>query len=76
MTRCRRCTADIFFAQTATGKKIPMDARPVPGMFRVFRGGAGERTVEAVKVYRSHFATCPDADHFRAGENTDTGGTA
>lgn len=70
--KCRACDADIFFAPTAAGKSVPLDAKPVEngnyflddgGIARVI--GKGQFTLVARELYLSHFATCPDAQRFR-----------
>ena len=58
LRKCSSCDASIIFAKTAAGKKIPLDATPVPGLFVILDGGVA---ISAREVYRSHFATCPHA---------------
>lgn len=47
---------------------MPLDAEPVEagtrGLF-VLTGDQHDEAVSASKVYRSHFATCPDAAEHR-----------
>ena len=66
MSECRSCGAEIEWAKTAAGKRIPLDAESViegnielseGGMVRVVRNGSGDRV--------SHFATCPNAKEHR-----------
>jgi hypothetical protein len=47
--------------KTTTGKRMPLDARPVPGLFRIY----GDTATHIADAYTSHFATCPDADFHR-----------
>jgi hypothetical protein len=69
--RCRSCGAPILWALTDRGKRIPLDELPLaaipPGSFVV--SGTGDElrasTVAPVPLYRSHFATCPNADEHR-----------
>lgn len=66
--RCRTCGAPIIWARSArTGRPMPLDARPTTaGTFVIVQGSIamyspgtpGDR-------YRSHFASCPDADKHR-----------
>lgn len=63
MALCRKCKAHIIFARTENGKTAPFDAKPQT-FFTIFNNGYGNEA-RSVKVYTSHFATCPEADHFR-----------
>jgi hypothetical protein len=55
IARCRSCNAQIVWFKTSSGSNMPVD----------------ESTVEADDValdltrHKSHFATCPNADHHR-----------
>lgn len=60
-TTCRSCKAPIFWTMTEDRKRMPMDAKPVPGMFAV---NAHDLATKA-NVFQSHFATCPNADAHR-----------
>ena len=72
-SRCKSCDAAILWAVSAvTGKRMPLDADPVPdgnllldaeGKIHVLTADAA--TVPGVKRYVSHFATCPQADDWR-----------
>lgn len=53
--RCASCKAPIYWIEMRGGKKMPVD---YPGESRVWFGCV-------VKVYTSHFATCPNADKHR-----------
>lgn len=65
MSKCRGCGAEIIWAVTETGKRIPLDAKDE----RRFIVGVGkvDGQVEALlcKTYQTHFATCPRATEFR-----------
>ena len=78
MIACRACHAEIWWAETEQGKRMPVDADPSPdGNVAVVREGAGEappvvRVLPAgdlplnlVVLYTSHFATCPNASQHR-----------
>lgn len=64
-SRCRSCHAEILWCATVTGKRIPINAKPVQGgnirldgecdciVAVIVAPGAGTHT--------SHFATCPHA---------------
>jgi len=64
-SKCRGCGAEIIWAITEQGKRIPLDAKDE----RRFIVGVNQADdeVEAVlcKTYTTHFATCPKADQFR-----------
>ena len=78
MSRCKSCTAEVFWARTASGKLIPIDAEPVEGgnVHVVTRRVDGTpATVRVAKeelvhpgydTYVSHFATCPSANEHRS----------
>jgi predicted methyltransferase len=69
VSMCKGCHAEIRWAVTQTGKKIPLDAHKSVAkkdgdlLFdsegNVFAAKAGE------EGYKAHFATCPMADQFR-----------
>jgi hypothetical protein len=69
---CRSCGAEIEWAVTETGRRIPLDADDDPnGNLRVYsttEGGAPVvRVCDAGTGDRvSHFVTCPDAKTWRA----------
>jgi len=59
--KCKACAAPIFFVKTAaTGKFMPLDARPER---RIWLDKAGK--AHSVPVYTPHHITCSDADRFR-----------
>lgn len=66
MARCSSCEAPVTWATTTTGKKMPLDERPVAdGTFVYVAGVARRATPDDDRLHRdrftSHFATCPDA---------------
>lgn len=76
ISHCRTCGARIIWAQTQDLRAKPVDADPHPtaGNLELFDRGPGLAptaiVVPAVKrhgktLYRSHFATCPQADLHR-----------
>lgn len=74
LSKCSSCGAEIFWALTDKGKRIPMDAEPVklPGLFVLMKQGsllrassAGSRGDVVPALYQSHFATCPNAASHR-----------
>lgn len=71
MKTCRSCNAEIEWAIShATGRPMPVDAKPTPnGNLVVIGGVARAFTDDDARVHRerrtSHFATCPDAQKWR-----------
>lgn len=76
MSKCKSCGAEIKWILTQSGKKMPVDAKPVP--YRADPGGSLSLVTMTGRVergvldldsdrqgYVSHFATCPAADSFR-----------
>jgi hypothetical protein len=71
---CRSCGAEIRWARTVAGKRIPLDPQPVEGgnLAPTF-GPVGQILVRVVgrpwngRRWRSHFATCPNRNAHRAG---------
>jgi hypothetical protein len=76
MARCRSCGAEVIWAVTASGKRMPVDADPVPEG-NVLLADDGDGTVHASVMPEaqallteepmrlSHFVTCPQADEHR-----------
>jgi hypothetical protein len=69
---CRSCGTPIFFARTRDGNLMPLESLPPPpGQGNVILQRTLEGKDEAITVkpgegkYRSHFATCPNAQSFR-----------
>ena len=75
MSVCRSCLEPIVWATTAEGNKMPLDAEPhEEGNVRLLEDGTCEvvgpletliAAGEGVRLHRSHFATCPEAAHWR-----------
>jgi hypothetical protein len=75
VSRCRSCGAEIVWAITERGKRMPLDAEPSEaGTFVVRSRVEGERVVlhalyapeaGAGLHHTSHFATCPQAGEWR-----------
>jgi hypothetical protein len=72
VTACRSCEAEIAWAYTEGGSRMPLDADQVPdgnvvalpnGRVRVLK--AGEEPPPGAARYRSHFVTCPHASTHR-----------
>ncbi len=59
MPQCRSCGAEILWVKTTNGKDMPVDAKPERLMVAYANGYHLE------DCYRSHFATCPNADQHR-----------
>jgi hypothetical protein len=81
VSACRSCRAEIWWAETLAGKRIPVDAEPAPdGNVVLLREGHGEappvvRVTSQAQAdtlipdvgtrYVSHYATCPQAAEWR-----------
>ncbi len=74
MAECRSCKAKIIFAKTSNGNFIPLDAEPSQNGTMAVVGGLAsyvpkdrieEVTASGVKLYESHFATCPNSKQHR-----------
>ena len=71
--RCRSCSQPIIFALTAKGRRSPLDAEPAPDGNIDLQVVEDQELLAAVQVeprsrpnlYRSHFASCPDATRHR-----------
>lgn len=72
-SRCRSCRAPILWAGSERGKWIPLDREPYVGdsprgLF-VLRGEVAIATTPDAfpgeRLYRSHFASCPDFERWR-----------
>lgn len=72
MSACKSCGASIMWAKSLlTGRPSPFDAQPTPsGGFVIVKGASRFATDEDRRLHRdlftSHFATCPQADQWRA----------
>ncbi len=77
MARCKSCGAEIVFIGTASGKQMPVNAKPIKFFAdkdkgnELFVTGSGA-TVKGYRAsdgdrtgYISHFATCPNANTHR-----------
>lgn len=77
LSQCRSCRAEIIWAWTVNGKRIPLDAEPAErpsGIFRLERNDDQPAAPLAVSaagepVYISHFVTCPNASQHRRSES-------
>lgn len=83
VNRCRSCNAEIRWAKTAAGKRIPLDVDPVRtgnvqlGLvggeeIAIVVGAADAVAAQAagLELYLSHFATCPNAASHRHSAGT------
>lgn len=76
MPECRSCKARVIWVKTEKGSSMPLDEIEDPekgniavddqGVGRVLRGSDLDDALAArVKLYTSHFATCPNAKKHR-----------
>ncbi|GAA2071594.1 hypothetical protein [Williamsia deligens] len=85
ITLCRGCRARIFFVSTKDREKMPVTAAVDPrGRLSITAGRRGElprgvvltpgqadgARAAGMKLYTSHFASCPNAEEFRARRRT------
>lgn len=69
MSQCRGCGAEILWAATQTGKRIPLDTKSEKRfVVRSLARGTDPTVVVLADTYVSHFATCPKAKDFRHAE--------
>jgi hypothetical protein len=70
MGTCRSCDGKIVWAATASGKKIPLEPCPLAeGNVRLDASGIARVGKVGTGQYRSHFATCPNANDWRKGKS-------
>lgn len=78
--KCRSCGAAIVWTLTEAGRRMPVDVEPADdGALRLEESQGGSDVVYAFVVrgnvrprgplYRSHFATCPNAASHRKGRS-------
>lgn len=65
-SNCRGCGAQIVWAETDAGKRMPIDAKGEK-RFTMTTTGPARYRVSMIETFTSHFATCPKAEHFRKG---------
>lgn len=65
MGKCRSCGVELIWAQTRSGKSMPLEAvSPSDGNVRIVDGAA--RVGETGSgPYLCHFATCPQAEKWK-----------
>ena len=59
MAICKGCGAKIVWIKTENGKLTPIDAKPEKRYVSI------DYSWKVMDTHISHFATCPEADHFR-----------
>lgn len=70
-SRCRSCGGHVRWAKTEAGKNIPVDLQEIEGgNLRLINVGGRwiAKVIQAkpdVKAFRTHFASCPNADGHR-----------
>lgn len=81
VSKCRSCDAEIIWAVTRKGKRIPIDHAPVPGgafLLYLPEETADEQTTADFVgtpngMYTTHFETCPNAAKLRKEKSADGG---
>lgn len=80
---CRSCGAPVIWGVSYTGRRMIFDAEPAPDGEWYFEPGPRPDEPRAIgvgrsgalpllgdgRLYRSHFATCPDAEEWRRKRN-------
>ena len=65
ISKCSSCEASIIWVKSEANRDMPLDAEPTRGL--VIRKDDGMLPVAVMTdVYRSHFATCPNAAQHRS----------
>lgn len=63
-SKCKSCGAEIIWAKTHAGKRVPLDKEFENRFY--FEPAKGDKVIFA-RTYKTHFATCPNAaEHRRA----------
>ncbi len=71
--KCSTCGASMWWAKTAAGKPIPIDALPSSTGNMVVHAGVArvlkkdEQVPEGTQRWTTHFATCPQSREHRRG---------
>lgn len=68
MNHCKGCGKEILWGITPSGKRIPLDPKPPVYLIKgdPTRNGHPVAVERIRQVHVSHFATCPQANHFSA----------
>lgn len=76
LTQCRSCGAEVWWGETADGKKMPIDSSGFGGNIVVLDIEADTPLIRVMKKseplppgarrYKSHFASCPNAKRHRS----------
>jgi hypothetical protein len=67
MSSCKGCGKAIFFVETKTGKRMPVELKPV----KAYRYVSAADSYEMIEVFIPHWANCPDAESFRTAQEKD-----
>jgi hypothetical protein len=62
MNKCTSCGAEIFWVRLSSRSRIPLNAK---SEIRFVRIGTSADQFKSISVFKSHFATCPDAELYR-----------
>jgi hypothetical protein len=65
MATCKSCGKEIQWVKMDSGKAMPVDVTP-KSMVQVSGDGHDEPMGKVVRVFESHFATCPNAAQHRS----------
>lgn len=72
---CAGCQQPIWWRYTGAGKLMPLDAQPSPKGTYVIEDSQRCRPLQpmfdaGLPTYTPHWATCPDAERFKAKKGT------
>lgn len=71
---CASCGAEIIWAETENGKRMPLDAAPVAAQAGAFvlvghpnapQAVSLSKHLDSIPLFVSHFSTCPNAPSHR-----------
>lgn len=67
IVKCKSCNADIFFITTQDGFPHPCNAKELKVWIPYHGRGYNAKDIfwQLHQAFESHFATCPDAEHWR-----------
>lgn len=71
LSLCKKCLKPIYWVVTEKGANMPVDNYPSDNGNIIFVNNLahtlkkGEVVPEGTNRYKSHYATCPHAEHFR-----------
>lgn len=81
IAECKGCGAEMIWARTGRGKKMPLDAEPTADGVFVLEGDEQNPTTHRLpndaaatytgEKYTAHWSTCPKRDDFKRKQDRD-----